>query len=544
MINHSIKLFYNLLLGHVLDKAKMLNIIYNSDLINDLCINTANDSHQWQLNFCSTPPADWVKVTTDLTLYSKENILKHVTLLAVMDEKAKSRPTDSETRWVEMTPMFSLMGSDLFHYEKYVRQHMQAMFQAALDENVQYLEARFSSYGLYVLNETYDARTFGHQYLDTDGEGDTWFVMVREELAKFKAAHPEFIGYRDIINGKRYKNHAAARADLDLAIRQRKKYPDIVSGFDMVAEEDQGYSLLHFIDDLATDTHDNMPFFFHTAETSWPDDLLTSMHPDDPVSTLENTYDAILMKSRRVGHGLGYIKHPYLMQILREHGIAVEANPVSNMLLGYVQDQRHHPAITYIRSGIPVVMGADDPGSMGYNEFTVDWYEAFMAWGLDLKDLKQLSINSLNYSTMEDVEKQMAFLKWRTAWDSFIADVKQEACAANMSMSKPEAFRIFPREGPVGNKTNVSVFGRNFESAICQNILCRFGDHIGTSGEYVHSTLIRCPVVGDRPATVDFSISLDSGQTFINVTGPVSSFRFGENTGNKYDHREQPVIIG
>jgi adenosine deaminase len=55
--------------------------------------------------------------------------------------------------------------------------------------------------------------------------------------------------------------------------------------------------------------------------------------------------------------------------------LAIEANPVSNQMLGYVPDQRHHPAITYLRYGIPVVLGADDPATFGYNEFTLDWLQ-------------------------------------------------------------------------------------------------------------------------------------------------------------------------
>jgi adenosine deaminase len=67
----------------------------------------------------------------------------------------------------------------------------------------------------------------------------------------------------------------------------------------------------------------------------------------------------------------GYLDHPYLMEILKKRKIAIEANPVSNQMLGYVPDQRHHPAITYLRYGMPVVLGADDPATLGYNEFTL-----------------------------------------------------------------------------------------------------------------------------------------------------------------------------
>ncbi|WAR17117.1 AGSA-like protein [Mya arenaria] len=526
--------------GHILDKKVMLDIIFGSYLINYLCVNTKNGSHQWELNFYDTPPKNWVRILSNTTRYSEENLLKHVTLLNVMDQKAKSRPTDSETRWKEMGPMFSMAGNNLVHFQGYVRHHLQAMFKAALDENVQYIEARTSAYGLYVMNDSYPG---GHQYLDTDG--DTWFTTVRDELAKFKADHPEFIGYRDIVVGKRYMGRSSVMLDLDRAIKLRTKYPDVVSGFDLVAEEDMGFSLLHFIDDLAKGENQSVPFYFHTAETSWPDDLLTSIHPDDEMSTLENVYEAIILNSKRVGHGLGFIKHPYLMQVLKEKRIAVEANPVSNMLLGYVPDQRHHPAITFIRSGIPVVLGADDPGTMGYNEFTVDWYEAFMAWGLNLKDLKQLAINSLNYSTMDASEKPIAFQKWQTAWNYFIADIKHEACDLEISQPGPQVFRVFPIEGPLNNVTNVRVFGRNFQRAICKDIVCQFGQ-TKTKGEFVHTSMVKCPtpVVHGHNHSVDFRISFDSGNTFQSGNNTVMKFTFSESSFRRFENELPIIVIG
>ena len=41
-------------------------------------------------------------------------------------------------------------------------------------------------------------------------------------------------------------------------------------------------------------------------------------------------------------------------------GIAVEVCPMSNYRLGYVDDLRLHPALTYLRDDIPVVICSDD----------------------------------------------------------------------------------------------------------------------------------------------------------------------------------------
>jgi len=87
-------------------------------------------------------------------------------------------------------------------------------------------------------------------------------------------------------------------------------------------------------------------------------------------------------------------------------------------MLGYSPDIRQHPGLHFLRRGVPIVIGSDDPGTMGYDNITTDWYEIFMAWGLDLADLKTIAINSLNYSGMSPTEKLDAILnKWTPMWN-------------------------------------------------------------------------------------------------------------------------------
>ena len=70
-------------------------------------------------------------------------------------------------------------------------------------------------------------------------------------------------------------------------------------------------------------------------------------------------------------------------------------------------------------SALPVVLSPDDPGIMRHS-FSHDFYEAFMAWGLDLRDLKQLAMNSLLYSAMSPEEKRRALASWKGRWEVFV----------------------------------------------------------------------------------------------------------------------------
>ena len=249
---------------------------------------------------------------------------------------------------------------------------------------------------------------------------------------------------------------------------------------------------------------------------------LSSINDDDPVSTVDNAYEAILLGVKRIGHGLGLIKHPYLLELIKQRQIPIEINPVSNQLLGYTPDIRTHPGLTYFRQDVPVVLGADDPGTFGVDHFTVDWYQVFTGWGLDLADLKKLAQNSLKFSSMTKAQKQRAINnKWLPKWNEYILEKKQIACEPNVTTNykAPYFSSIFPQFGAIDGTTHVHVFGRHFESAICQDVICSFGGKQSPRAHYVSPNHLICespePEMGnEEELEVSVEVSLDGGVTY------------------------------
>jgi adenosine deaminase-related growth factor len=192
----------------------------------------------------------------------------------------------------------------------------------------------------------------------------------------------------------------------------RAENPSYIIGFDLVTEEDKNKTNLDFIQELLAARREagrrgtTLPLYLHSGESNWMEN--------------ENILDAVLLGAKRIGHGLALFKHPLLMQRVKEQGMAIEVCPISNQVLGYVADLRNHPAVLYINSGLPVVVCPDDPG-IWKGTFSYDFYAAFMAWGLDLKCLKQLAMNSLLYSAMAPEEKERALSYWREEWEKFVA---------------------------------------------------------------------------------------------------------------------------
>lgn len=48
--------------------------------------------------------------------------------------------------------------------------------------------------------------------------------------------------------------------------------------------------------------------------------------------TDRNLIDAVLLNTSRIGHGYALTKHPQVMKVVKERGIAIEVNPISNQV--------------------------------------------------------------------------------------------------------------------------------------------------------------------------------------------------------------------
>ena len=242
------------------------------------------------------------------------------------------------------------------------------------------------------------------QYVETRGSGGQNII---EEIQR---DHPEF-KVKYIFYSLRSASRERIAQSLNRALALREANPDRLIGFDLVEEEDKKHTNLYFINELLEARHKaeqrniTLPLYIHSGESNWTEN--------------ENVLDAILLDAKRIGHGIALFKHPLLMQIVKERDIAIEVCPISNQVLGYVADLRNHPAVLYINSGLPVVICPDDP-CIWKCTFSYDFYAAFMAWGLDLKCLKKLAMNSLIYSAMNPEEKERALEFWRGKWVKFI----------------------------------------------------------------------------------------------------------------------------
>eukprot|EP00350_Pseudokeronopsis_sp_OXSARD2_P001547 CAMPEP_0170567922 /NCGR_PEP_ID=MMETSP0211-20121228/80797_1 /TAXON_ID=311385 /ORGANISM="Pseudokeronopsis sp., Strain OXSARD2" /LENGTH=126 /DNA_ID=CAMNT_0010889527 /DNA_START=419 /DNA_END=795 /DNA_ORIENTATION=+ len=120
-----------------------------------------------------------------------------------------------------------------------------------------------------------------------------------------------------------------------------------------------------------------------------------------------NLYEAIMMGNKRIGHAFNIGLHPHLIELVKEKDICIECCPCSNYILGYVRDLRCHPIRSLLHQGVPVSINSDDPQYFRYDGVSLDYVYAFLAWELSIADLKQLCLNSLIYSSVEEDHKKV-----------------------------------------------------------------------------------------------------------------------------------------
>jgi len=58
-------------------------------------------------------------------------------------------------------------------------------------------------------------------------------------------------------------------------------------------------------------------------------------------------------------------RQDYAIERVRASGAVVEVCPTSNRRIGGISDPAHHPVHRFLAAGLPVVVGADDPGVFG-----------------------------------------------------------------------------------------------------------------------------------------------------------------------------------
>lgn len=183
-------------------------------------------------------------------------------------------------------------------------------------------------------------------------------------------------------------------------IAMKLKYPHLIAGYDLVGQEDKGRPLVDMTPELfwfkkrCMENGVDLPFFFHAGECLGDGD-----------ETDQNLFDAILLGTRRIGHGFSLFKHPLLVEMVKTKKILIESCPISNEVLRLTSSIKAHPLPALLARGVSCALSNDDPAILGHREngVTHDFWQALQGWeNLGLAGLGSLAENSVRWAAYED----------------------------------------------------------------------------------------------------------------------------------------------
>jgi adenosine deaminase/aminodeoxyfutalosine deaminase len=114
--------------------------------------------------------------------------------------------------------------------------------------------------------------------------------------------------------------------------------------------------------------------------------------------------EALAIGSERIGHAFSASRDIYLLDELKERGIALELNPTSNLRTGVCPSFAQHPLRAYFDADLLVTLNSDDPAFFG-SDLANEYRLAHTEQGFTRAELRELAANSMRASFLPELEK-------------------------------------------------------------------------------------------------------------------------------------------
>jgi len=300
-------------------------------------------------------------------------------------------------------------------YRPIYRQYLRRFLIESIEDGISYAEARINFLPEYMF--------------DADGTQNVphreWVLDFEQAIRDVKTAlkeqgrEEEFIGAKIIYTTIRILSEEEIEWYLDDCITLKQEFPDLIAGFDVVGDENATRPLTDYIKPLLAfkrrveDLGLDLPLILHAGETL-----------SDGGKADNNLYDALLLGTKRIGHGFSIVKHPKLMELCRENEIALEVCPISNEILRLTSSMPMHPLPVVLNQGVPVTLNSDDPSVFGAMGLSYDYFQVLVSSETTgLITLAQMARDSIEFSTLEGTEKVRALSMWEKRWDEFVEEL-------------------------------------------------------------------------------------------------------------------------
>ncbi|KAF2190180.1 Metallo-dependent hydrolase [Zopfia rhizophila CBS 207.26] len=349
-----------------------------------------------------------------------ENWIKHKMVLSEKEAYGLTQTVNGVwARFNQATRCFK----GLMNYEKVYKWYISNAIDRMIDERVMYAELRP------MLMDKSIPSNDGRTKLDLEAQMNMILDGVKEKQAQLKKDGREELfpfGLKIIYCTPRSIGKPKMQTEMQDCINLKVKFPDLICGFDLVGAEDRPNHIGHYFEELAafqkTCEKQNLdiPFLFHAGET-----LLDTGGSKEPSNS--NLYDAVVLKSKRIGHGYSLMKHPHLIEHFKlkktegkvDPGICIELCPISNELLHLCRNVKEHPYPQLLAAGVPCTVNSDNP-SLFSNSMSHEFYQIMVGSPtITIHSWKQLALWSLEYSCLSEEQKKKGIGIFKKDWDDF-----------------------------------------------------------------------------------------------------------------------------
>ncbi|KAH8920328.1 Metallo-dependent hydrolase [Atractiella rhizophila] len=157
----------------------------------------------------------------------------------------------------------------------------------------------------------------------------------------------------------------------------------------------------------------DIPLILHAGETKGDGD-----------ASDQNLYDALLLGSKRIGHGTSLVKHPVLMQMVKDKDILLEVCPISNEVLRFSGTVPTHPYPILFNHGIKCALSSDDGGQIQNVGLSFDFYQVLQgSRQTDLFALKKLARQSIEYSELNEENKAGCLASFEKRFELYLEEI-------------------------------------------------------------------------------------------------------------------------
>ena len=330
-------------------------------------------------------------------------------LMTLTPHSAAPALRNSKQAWAKFQSVFEVIAG-LLGYEPTLKAYTKELLRSHARDGISYTETRLN-----FLTE-FMVRHNGRNDL-THEEWVQIFIEAVEEV-KSEITDGTFVDAKIIYTTVRFVDNEKLRWYLEDCIALKKKFPEWIVGFDLAGHEDPLLPLKVYIPELlrfkqrCAEEGIEIPFVFHAGETL-----------EDGGDADMNLYDALMLDTKRIGHGISLARHPTLTDLVKERDICVELCPISNQILGYTASICSHPSLlALLHRNVPVALSSDDPSIFENFGLSYDFYQLIIsAKSTTLVSLKALARRSLKYALVGEETKQVMLADFDKRWKEYIA---------------------------------------------------------------------------------------------------------------------------